>query len=219
MGGLEDRATLLEGTASAVRACVRCRLHVGRTFAVPGEGPPDAPIVLIGEAPGRQEDRTGRPFVGAAGQVLDRSLAASGLSRAEVYITNVVKCRPPANRPPKADEMQVCRPYLLAELDAVQPRLLVTLGAHALRGLVGTRPRFADARGTLIDFEGIRLLPTYHPAAVLYNRRLESVLAGDLRKVAALVREDEARMPRGGRLNARSRGPSRGATRSGRRAR
>src|SRR5947207_6733980 len=182
MGGLEDRATLLEGTASAVRACVRCRLHVGRTLAVPGEGPPDARIVLIGEAPGRQEDRTGRPFVGAAGKVLDRSLAAAGLSRPDVYITNVVKCRPPANRPPKADEVQACRPYLLAELRAIQPKLLVTLGAHTLHGLVGPRPRFADARGTLISFEGIRLLPTYHPAAVLYNRPLDSALPTHLQK-------------------------------------
>ena len=219
MGGLEGWTPPLEETATAVRACVRCRLHLGRTLAVPGEGPPDADIVLIGEAPGRQEDRTGRPFVGAAGKVLDRSLAAAGLSRPDVYITNVVKCRPPANRPPKADEVQACRPYLLAELRAIQPKLLVTLGAHALHGLVGPRPRFADARGTLIAFEGIRLLPTYHPAAVLYNRRLDSALTKDLQKVAELVREDRARMPRGGRLNAGSPGPSRGATRSGRRPR
>src|SRR5207248_8412864 len=136
MGGLERWTPPRAETATAGRASVRCRLQLGRTLAGPGEGRPDADIVWIGEAPGRQEDRTGRPFVGAAGKVLDRSLAASGLSRAEVYITNVVKCRPPANRPPKADEMQACQPYLLAELQAVQPRLLVTLGAHALRGLV-----------------------------------------------------------------------------------
>jgi DNA polymerase len=174
---------------------------------------------LIGEAPGRNEDRTGQPFVGAAGRVLDRALAEAGLARADVYITNVVKCRPPANRAPKADEVEACRPYLMSELGAVQPKLLVTLGAHALRGLVGPRPRFADARGTPIEFEGVRLLPTYHPAAILYNRRLESALAGDLRKVAELVREARVPVPSAGRLSAGSRGPSRATTRSGRRRR
>ncbi|TLZ57966.1 MAG: NUDIX domain-containing protein [Methanobacteriota archaeon] len=133
MGGARERAIILEDIASKVRGCTLCRLHQSRTCAVPGEGPIDAHVFLIGEAPGRQEDAAGQPFVGSAGKVLNKALAAARLSREDVFITNVVKCRPPANRAPTADEIEACRPYLRSQIEAVRPRVLVSLGSTALR--------------------------------------------------------------------------------------
>src|SRR5437879_12630818 len=118
----------LEDLAARIRACTLCRLHEGRSHAVPGEGPPDAKLFLVGEAPGRHEDEEGRPFVGPAGTVLDAVLDKLGLSRHNVFITNVVKCRPPENRKPRADEIAACRPYLVAQIRAVPPAVLVALG-------------------------------------------------------------------------------------------
>lgn len=177
----------METTASAIRVCTRCRLHAGRAQAVPGAGRPGADVFLIGEAPGREEDATGEPFVGSAGKVLDRALAAAKLPRSSVYVTNVVKCRPPANRAPRADEMDACRPYLMTQIAAVRPKVLVTLGSTALRGLLGPGSDLGSVRGKTLTFEEIPVLPTYHPAAVLYNRRLEAALRNDLRKAARLV--------------------------------
>lgn len=194
MGGARERATALAKTASEVRACTLCRLHKSRTQAVPGEGPIDARVFLIGEAPGRAEDAVGRPFVGSAGRVLDRALRAARLSRKDLFITNVVKCRPPANRAPKADEIEACRPYLLSQMEAVRPKVLVTLGATALQGLLGPAARLSKARGGDLAFDGIPLRSTYHPAAVLYNARTEAALRADLRKVARLVRRKGSRI-------------------------
>src|SRR2546422_9735377 len=117
MGGARERAKFLEEIAARVRACTLCRLHRSRSRAVPGEGPIDAGVFLIGEAPGREEDAVGRPFVGSAGKVLDKALTAGRLSRQGVFITNVVKCRPPANRAPKADEIEACRAYLQSQIE------------------------------------------------------------------------------------------------------
>jgi DNA polymerase len=225
--GVEERRETLDKIAASVRACTRCRLHATRIHAVPGEGPIDASIVLIGEAPGREEDASGRPFVGAAGMILDKALQASGLPRRETYITNVVKCRPPGNRRPKADEIASCRPYLLAEIEAVRPQVVVTLGATALRGLLGHSVRFKEARGRPIESGGVLLWPTYHPAATLYNRRLEAEIRSDLRSARRLLVFRRSRNPAKGHrsekrsspVNARRRGPSRAAKRSGRRSR
>jgi DNA polymerase len=144
-------------------------------------------LFLIGEAPGREEDAVGRPFVGSAGKVLNKALAAARLSRKDVFITNGVKCRPPANRAPRADEIEACRPYLQSQIEVVRPRVLVTLGSTALRGLLGPGPPLSEVRGKDLAFDGIPVRSTYHPAAVLYNRRLEAALRTDLRTVARRV--------------------------------
>ena len=171
----------LEGLAARIRRCTWCRLHRGRLHAVPGEGPSRAQIVLVGEAPGAEEDRQGLPFRGAAGKVLDEALARAGIPRSRVFVTNAVKCRPPGNRKPKGEEVAACRPYLLAQLGAIRPRVIVALGQTAVRDLLGPVP-LARVRGRWRSFGGVPVLATYHPAAVLYNRRLLAKLATDLRK-------------------------------------
>jgi len=188
------RAKALDRIAAAVRPCAACRLHIGRMLAVPGEGPVGARVLLIGEAPGRSEDASGRPFVGSAGRVLDAALAAVRVPRKEVFITNVVKCRPPENRRPRADEAKACRPYLLGEIAAVRPKVIVTLGATALRLLLGPEPDIRGARGTVFAFGPTPVLVTYHPAAILYNRRLETAFRRDLRKAARLALRPRSRI-------------------------
>lgn len=178
----------LESIAARVRLCTRCRLHEGRTRAVPGEGPAGARIVLVGEAPGRDEDASGRPFVGSAGRILNAALDAARIHRDSVFITNTVKCRPPRNRRPKPDELEACRPYLLAQVAAVRPKVIVTLGATGLRSLLGTSQELAAARGASQAFEGVPVVATYHPAAVLYNRSLERALREDLARAARMSR-------------------------------
>lgn len=192
----------LERIAASVRACVLCPLSETRTNAVPGEGPRGR-IFLIGEAPGREEDASGHPFVGQAGRILERALAAANLTREDVFISNLVKCRPPGNRRPKSFEVATCRPYLLAEIDAVRPRVIVTLGATALRGLFGPSHELRAARGQVLTFAGYDVLATYHPAAVLYNRKLERALGRDLRKAAR--RAGDARARRRGSVAASNR--------------
>ncbi len=181
MGDLED-------LAARIRACTLCRLSEGRTRAVPGEGPREAKLFLVGEAPGRHEDEAGRPFVGAAGKVLDAALAKAGLARGDVFITNVVKCRPPENRRPRADEIAACRPYLVAQVHGVRPRALVALGDTAVTSLLGPAADLATARTSLPRFEGIPVVATYHPAATLYNRGLTKLLEADLARAARIAR-------------------------------
>ena len=177
----------LEALAARIRACTLCRLHEGRTNAVPGEGAASARLLLIGEGPGRHEDWQGRPFVGAAGKVLDASLAKAGLTRGEVFITNIVKCRPPENRKPKADEVAACRPYLEAQIRAVRPAAIVTMGDTALEGLLGPSASRTAAGRRRPRHEGIPVVATYHPAAALYDRRLGEVLGSDLARAVRLV--------------------------------
>ena len=178
----------LGALADRVRVCTLCRLHEGRTHAVPGEGPIRASLFLLGEGPGRHEDDQGRPFVGQAGKVLDAALKKAGLSRDDVFITNVVKCRPPDNRKPRADEAAACRPYLVGQIHAVQPKVIVTLGDTALKGLVGPGVALAKARRGSPRYEGIPILATYHPAAALYNRKLTRVLEADFVRAAKLAK-------------------------------
>jgi len=174
----------LDATAAQIRACTKCRLHRGRTFAVPGEGPVGARLFLVGEGPGRQEDEAGRPFVGASGRLLTQFLGEAGTSRDHVFITNVVKCRPPNNRTPRVDEIDACHPYLAAQLAAVGPRAIVTMGATALRSLLGPNVDLHSARRRRRRYAGIPVFATYHPAAVLRNRRLARVVARDLTRAA-----------------------------------
>ena len=183
-----DPPAVLDTVADRVAVCTQCRLHAARTRAVPGRGPPDARILFLGEAPGKEEDLQGLPFVGRAGRILDRMLEEAGLDRSRVFVTNVVKCRPPGNRKPRADEVEACRPHLLAQIQAIRPALAVTLGATALRDLLGPKAKLKTLCGKVARFGDVPVLVTYHPAAVLYNRNLERALARDLRHAARMVR-------------------------------
>jgi uracil-DNA glycosylase family 4 len=170
-----------------VRICQLCDLSISRTHAVPGEGLPHARIFLIGEAPGAEEDREGRPFVGRAGQILNGLLLSSGLSRDETYITSVVKCRPPKNRDPLREEKVACNRYLRRQLEIMDPAILVPMGRHAtacLFEMYGLQPmEIGDAHGNIfyVEIEGRkkRIIPTYHPAVVTHNPHMREALEND----------------------------------------
>jgi uracil-DNA glycosylase len=161
------------GALDALRAvalgCPRCRLAETRQHVVFGEGDPAADVVVVGEAPGADEDRTGRPFVGAAGRLLNLLLASVGFSRERVYICNVLKCRPPANRDPEPDEVEACSPYLLRQVELVRPRVILACGTFAAQTLLRSTESIGRLRGGVHEFRGIPLVPTYHPAALLRN--------------------------------------------------
>jgi uracil-DNA glycosylase family 4 len=156
----------LEAEASA---CTRCRLAKGRTQVVFGVGNPRAGLMFIGEGPGYHEDKQGEPFVGAAGQLLTRLLSEIGLRREDVYICNVVKCRPPGNRDPLADEIEACRPYLVGQLENIRPRVIVTLGNFATRVILDRQVSISRVRGQRFTIDGRTVIPTFHPAAVLHG--------------------------------------------------
>lgn len=149
--------------------CRRCRLHNGRKNIVFGAGDPGARLVFVGEGPGYEEDQKGEPFVGAAGQLLTRIIASINLSRSQVYICNVVKCRPPENRTPAADEIAACLPFLERQIASLAPDFICTLGATATRALLDAAEPISKLRGRFYDFRGIKVLPTYHPAYLLRN--------------------------------------------------
>ena len=157
----------LDQIAQAVRACAKCPLHATRTNGVPGEGNPKARLMFVGEAPGADEDRLGRPFVGAAGQLLDKMIGAMGLAREEVFIANVLKCRPPGNRDPQEVEVAACLPYLRAQIDLIRPEIICTLGKHSAHALLGRRDPIGKLRGRLFEYRGTPLLPTFHPSYLL----------------------------------------------------
>jgi uracil-DNA glycosylase family 4 len=175
--------TELESLYAAIKACPDCDLCKTRTKAVPGEGSPTAEIMLVGEGPGYNEDQQGRPFVGAAGKFLDELLASIGTRRSKVYITNVLKCRPPNNRDPLPNEVEACRKYLLRQIELIRPRLIVTLGRFSLAWFF-PRDSIGKAHGQLRRLGNQYLYHVYHPAAALH--------AGNLRKV---IQEDFARIP------------------------
>lgn len=169
-----------------IRGCVICPLSEGRTNAVPGEGNPNADIMFIGEAPGFNEDRQGRPFVGAAGGVLDGLLAVIGLDRSDVFIGNMIKCRPPDNRDPQTSEMEACRPYLDRQIEIIDPKVIVTLGRHSF-GKFFPGEAISKARGRARPWQGRIVFPVYHPAAALHNPRLKPALEEDFRKLPELI--------------------------------
>jgi DNA polymerase len=188
---VSDKAARLEAIAEEIRAHVPCGVAICEqaTNLVPGEGDPDAEVVFVGEAPGASEDRQGRPFVGAAGKLLDELLAEAGLAREEVFITNVVKARPPRNRDPRADEVAHHWPWLEAQLDVIRPKVVVPLGRHAMARFVeGVTITEAHGRPVHETAKGRTVVPWYHPAAAIYNRRLRDTLAEDARALAALLR-------------------------------
>jgi len=188
MSGQADLAAV----AAEARACTRCPLAAGRTLAVPGEGNLVSDVLLVGEGPGQREDATGRPFVGPAGQLLDELLRSVGWERSDVFITNVVKCRPPGNRDPEPTEISACAPYLDRQERALDPVLVVTLGRHSLqRYLPGAR--ISDVHGRLRQVGGRFVLPMYHPAAALRATALRETLARDFGGLpAALLTAREA---------------------------
>jgi uracil-DNA glycosylase family 4 len=163
--------------------CHRCKLAGGRKTIVFGEGSPHAELVFIGEGPGADEDEQGRPFVGRAGKLLDRMIQAIGMKRDEVYICNVVKCRPPGNRTPEKDEVEACSPFLFRQLEALQPRLICCLGAPAVRTVLGIKEGITKIRGQFFNFGSSKALATVHPAYILRNPREERILREDFEKI------------------------------------
>ena len=149
--------------------CQRCPLHRERRNLVFGEGNPSADLVFIGEAPGEEEDRQGRPFVGRAGQLLTKIIGAMGLERQDVYICNILKCRPPQNRNPKREEMETCEPFLIKQIEALRPKVICALGTFAARRILQTDVPITVLRGKFHEFRGVRVMPTYHPAYLLRN--------------------------------------------------
>jgi len=167
--------------------CTRCKLHRGRTKLVFGDGNPEAELVFVGEGPGRDEDAQGLPFVGRAGKLLTQMIEAMGLQRQDVYICNVVKCRPPENRAPEKDEVETCSPFLLRQLDAISPRVIVCLGGVAAQTLLETNRGISHFRGEWLDFRGTKLMATYHPAYLLRNPGAKGEVWKDLQKVMAVL--------------------------------
>ncbi|MXW30044.1 MAG: uracil-DNA glycosylase [Chloroflexi bacterium] len=173
-----------------IHTCQECALHRARTNAVPGEGAPNASLMFIGEGPGFNEDRQGRPFVGPAGQFLDELLLSIGLKREDVFITNMVKCRPPNNRDPFPGEISACSRYLDAQIDSIKPAVIVPLGRHALARWF-PRDSISKVRARPRVFDGITIFPLYHPAAALHNGALRATIEADFAKLGALLRERE----------------------------
>ncbi len=182
-----DKAGALAALAAEVAPCTKCALHGGRTQTVFGSGHADADLVLVGEAPGRDEDLQGQPFVGASGQLLTKILGAVELSRDEVYICNILKCRPPNNRDPLPEEVMQCEPYLKRQLAILEPRLILCLGRIAAQTLLGTKASLSSLRRTVHFYQGIPVMATYHPAALLRDAKYKRDTWDDVRKARALL--------------------------------
>lgn len=182
----------LEKLARKIKVCTLCELHRSRKEAVPGEGPTHAEIMLIGEAPGARENEQGRPFVGASGRFLEQLLKQASLTRAEVWITNVVKCRPPGNRDPLADEIEICTStYLERQIEIVNPSIIVTLGRHSM-GLFFKGATITQIHGQMRQVGERFVIAMYHPAAALHQAALKSVLMEDFAKLPELLKEARA---------------------------
>ena len=177
------KAKQLESMAAELADCARCDLSGGRTQVVFGDGSSEADLVFVGEAPGRDEDIKGEPFVGRAGQLLTKMIVAMGLTRDQVYICNVLKCRPPNNRDPLPDEVAICEPFLLKQLDIIQPKVIVALGRFAVQTLLRDSTPISRQRGKWRDYHGIRLMPTFHPSYLLRNPSSKRQVWDDLQEV------------------------------------
>jgi uracil-DNA glycosylase family 4 len=179
------RARRLEVLAAQIRVCTRCPLWESRTLAVPGDGKPTSKVMIIGEAPGREEDESGHPFIGSAGRYLDHVLEGTGLDRSDFFITNTVKCRPPKNRTPKSKEVETCTSnYLFEQIELINPKLIVLLGGVAAKRMLNVKS-INEARGRVIEHDGRKYLVGYHPAVRFYREDL-----------GAKVKEDFARLKR-----------------------
>jgi len=178
----------LDDLATSAANCTLCRLCEQRRTVVFGEGDPKAAVMFVGEGPGAEEDRTGRPFVGQAGKLLDRMIFAMGFEREEVYIANVVKCRPPGNRDPKEDEVAACAAYLDRQIDLIQPKVIIALGKPASRRLTGTNKPIGALRGRWSSYRGVPLMPTFHSAYLLRNPKAKREVWEDLKLVMARLK-------------------------------
>ncbi|MBN1180032.1 MAG: uracil-DNA glycosylase [Anaerolineae bacterium] len=181
-----SKSEQLEQIASEVRVCTACLLSRGRTNAVPGEGPADAAIMFVGEAPGFHEDQQGRPFVGAAGRFLEELLASIGMTREQVFIANVIKCRPPANRDPLPEEIVACQSFLDRQLEIIRPKMVVTLGRFSMARFF-PEARISQVHGQARRFEGMVCYPMYHPAAALHQPSLRRVVEEDMARIPELL--------------------------------
>jgi DNA polymerase len=179
-----------------IRVCPKCDLSQSRTNAVPGEGPENAEVMFIGEAPGFHEDRQGRPFVGAAGQYLDELLGMMGMDRGKVYITNVVKCRPPQNRDPLPQEMEACRPYLDRQIQLIKPKVIITISRFAMMRWFPDK-KISEIHGKPKRFGDLVVVPMYHPAAALHQPSLKATLEADFKRVPQILK-DMSKVPEGG---------------------
>jgi len=188
----EPAAAGLAELRARIGDCTRCKLHAqGRRQVVFGTGNANADLMFVGEAPGADEDRLGEPFVGRAGQLLTKIIEAIGLARADVYIANVIKCRPPGNRNPEPDEVATCEPFLFEQIDLIRPKVIVALGTFAAHALLGTDAPISRLRGRVHDFRGgSRLIPTFHPAFLLRSPDRKRDVWEDMKKVRALLAEE-----------------------------
>lgn len=178
----------LEEIRAEIGDCKRCRLSEGRTNIVFGVGNPKAKLMFIGEAPGRDEDKQGEPFVGRAGQLLNKIIEAMGMKREEIYIGNIIKCRPPENRPPQPDEVATCIPFLHQQIKFIKPKVIVCLGSTAFQHLLKSEEKISVSRGQWFDFEGIKVMPTYHPAFLLRNPDAKKPVWEDMQKVMKVLK-------------------------------
>ncbi len=184
----------LESIKKEVIHCVLCALSITRKNAVPGSGSINRKIILIGEAPGKNEDETGSPFVGSAGKILDQALIDARIERKEIYITNVVKCRPPNNRVPTDEEIGICtKEYLKKEIDTISPKIICILGATALKSLLGLK-YMTPYRGKMVNRPPLKYFITYHPAATIYNSKLKQIFFEDIQKLAKIVNAQDQRI-------------------------
>jgi DNA polymerase len=181
-----EEATSLDALEKLISNCTKCRLHQGRNKFVFGTGNPNADVLVIGEGPGAEEDKQGLPFVGRAGQLLTDMLKAIKFEREEVYIGNVVKCRPPENRTPMQDEMDTCMPYLKKQCELIKPKLILCLGLTAAKGLLKKRESLGELRKSIFEYEGAKVIVTYHPAALLRNPHWKKDCWEDLKKFRKL---------------------------------
>jgi len=181
---VENKPAALKAIREVIGDCTRCKLHKqGRKQIVFGVGNPNAELMFVGEAPGADEDQQGEPFVGRAGQLLNNMITAMGLRREDVYIANVIKCRPPGNRTPEREECETCAPFLMRQIDVIKPKVIVALGAVAAKNLLGLNDSMANLRGRFYDFRGTQLAVTYHPAFLLRDPRQKKEAWKDLQMV------------------------------------
>jgi uracil-DNA glycosylase family 4 len=193
-----DPAALYKNAAEALIAiradigdCTRCKLHtLGRTQVVFGVGNPEADLMFVGEAPGADEDEQGIPFIGRAGQLLTKIIEAIGLRREDVYIANIIKCRPPQNRNPEPDEVATCEPFLFQQIDVIQPKIIVALGKYAAQTLLRSDTPISRLRGQQFDYRGAKLIPTFHPAYLLRNPSSKREVWEDMKLVKTLLTEN-----------------------------
>ncbi len=180
---MSEKIAALQAIEEQVKGCQKCRLHEHRKQSVCGEGNPNAELMFVGEGPAKMEDLSGKPFVGPAGQLLTKMISAMGLTRDQVYITNIVKCRPPGNRNPRDDEMDQCEPYLIRQTEIIQPKVIVTLGSPSSLRLLKTAIPISALRGKYRKYRGIKVMPTFHPAYLLRNEQEKIKVWEDLQQV------------------------------------